>query len=842
MAKQQTPIRKVTKAKKPLIPEKYQDVFYVGMVFLAVIVFFGSAIFGNGFDAADTISSLSFKTFLEEARSRGEFPLWIPYIFSGMPSYASLLTTGERLWDFVPQIVFGFAAFIGKLFNNDVARLAFWYTFYGAGIYFLVRSKKQERYVAYFAAVAAIFSTWIIIWAMIGHNTKPVVFAFVPFLFLFLEKLRERFSLLYSVLLIFAIHLMFEAGHLQMIFYSLLALGLYVVIELINRLVTKDEPIAFLRASGILAAAVGLAFLMSADRYFATMEYTPYSTRGTAPIVKTEKGHQDESGGNDYDYATMWSFSPQEIKTFFVPNYYGFGKLEYKGHLTQNRPVKMHTYWGQKPFEDAAAYMGIIVLMLAFVGFYKNMRDVFVQFLAILGLFSLLLSFGYTFSIVFDFFYYYVPYFNKFRAPSMALVLLQFVVPILAAYGLSAILQMHKNATKKDTNILYGLLGFGGGFLLLGFIYASIFQSSYVEAVTSSKLGQQMVAGYGAATFNEIAKFIWEQMIADWYSIAAIALIGAVLIFVYVKNKISTPIFIASILFLLFFDLWRVGYRPMEVADQKPEKHVFQRTDWVEFLQNDKSKFRIADFTSQAANLPAFYKLETVGGYHAAKLRIYQDLLDVADQGSTSQVTNPFLWNILNVKYIIANQQLGGMPPIYQSPQTGAFVYLNPQHVQRAFFVDSFAIASQLDILNNLKEGNFEPRDFAYLEKQPTAQIEPRSENAKVEITKYENEYIKLEAETDATNLLVLSEIFYPVSWKAYVNGKETEIYKTNFALRSIVVPPGKHTIEFKFTSKGFEQGKLLSTSLNIVTMLLLALGIFLEWKRRKKANVTISE
>jgi len=835
MAKQQVQSKKVSKASKPLIPEKYQDVFYVGMIFIAVIVFFGSAIFGNGFDAADTISSLSFKTFLEEARSEGKFPLWIPYIFSGMPSYASLLTTGERLWDFIPQIVFGFAAFIGKLFNNDVARLAFWYSFYGAGIYFLVKSKKQDRYIAYFAAVAAIFSTWIIIWAMIGHNTKPVVFAFVPFLFLFLEKLRERFSLLYTVLLIFAIHLMFEAGHLQMIFYSLLALGLYVVIELINRLVTKNEPIPFLRASAVLAVAVGIAFLMSADRYFATMEYTPYSTRGTAPIVKTESGHQDESGGNDYDYATMWSFSPQEIKTFFVPNYYGFGKLEYKGPLTQNRAIKMHTYWGQKPFEDAAAYMGIIVLMLAFVGFYKNIRDVFVQFLAILGAFALLLSFGYTFPIVFDFFYHYVPYFNKFRAPSMALVLLQFVVPILAAYGLAAIFEMRRNPEKNDKCILYGLLGFGGSFLLLGLIYSSIFQTSYIESVTSSKLGQQMVEGYGAATFNEIAKFIWEQMIADWYTVGFIALLGALLVFLFVRSKVTSPIFMFAMLFLLIFDLWRVGYRPMEVADKKPEKYVFQRTDWVDFIQNDKSKFRVADFTSHAANLPAYYKLETVGGYHSAKLRVYQDLLDVADQGSTSQVTNPFLWNILNVKYIIANKQLGGMPPAYHSPQTGSYVYLNPKHVPRAFFVDTFAIASQLDILGNLKEGNFDPLELAYLEKQPHQNIQPRSENAKVSIVEYKNEYIKLEAETDATNLLVLSEIYYPVSWKAYINGNETEVYKTNFALRSIVVPPGKNTIEFKFTSDGFEQGKMISTSLNIVTIILLALGIFFEWKRRKK-------
>lgn len=835
MAKQTTQTKKAVTPAKDLIPEKYQDLFYIGMIFLSIIVFFGSAIFGHGFDSADTLSSQSFQTFLQDAKASGKFPLWVPYIFSGMPSYGSLLTGGDRLWDFIPQIVFGIASIFGKLFSSDVARLAFWYGAYGTGIYLLARLKKFDRHIAFFAAIAAVFSTWVILWAMIGHNTKPVVFAFLPFLFLFLEKLRERFSIFYAVLVVFAMHLMFEAGHLQMIFYTGIALGLYVVIELINRLVTKNEPLPFLRAAGVLVIAGGIAFLMSSDRYFSTMEYTPYSTRGTAPIVKTANQHQDETGGNDYDYATMWSFSPDEIKTFFVPNFYGFGKLEYQGSLTSNRAVKMQTYWGQKPFEDAAPYMGIIVLMLAFVGFIRNMKDVFVQFLAILTGFALVLSFGYTFPILYDFFYYNIPYFNKFRAPSMVLVLVQFAVPILSAYGLAAIFEMRKNITKNDQKLLYGLLGFSGLFLVFGLIYSSIFQSSYIDSVTMSKMGQQFVGAYGAATFNEIAMFIWEQMIADWYAVAFISIVGSVLIYSFAKSKLPQPIFILAIIALLFIDLWRVSYRPMEVAEKSPEKATFQRTDVIDFIKNDKSKFRIADFTNQSANVPAYFKLENVNGYHSAKLRVYQDMLDVADQGSTSQVTNPFLWNILNVKYIISPQQLGAMPPAFQSSQTGAFVYYNQSAVPRVYFVDTIRIAKQLDILKNLKEGNFDPRTTAYLEKEPSAAIVPASSAAKARIVNYENEYIKVEAENDASNLLVFSEIYYPVSWKAFIDGKETEILKTNFALRSIVVPAGKHTIEMKFESPAFKQGKLISTSLNIVMVLLLALGIFLEYKRSKK-------
>ncbi len=829
------PQKKPSLDKKPLIPEKYQDLFYIAMILISLIIFFSGAIFGNGFASTDTLSSFSFQTFLDQAKASGKFPLWVPYIFSGMPSYASLLTTGARVWDFVPQLVFGIASLFAKIFASDVARMALWYAFYGTGIYLLVRTKKEDRFIAFFAALAAVFSTWVILWAMIGHSTKPVVFAFLPFLFLFLEKLRIRFSILYSVLIVFSIHMMFEAGHIQMIFYSGLALGLYIVIELTNRIITKNEPLPFLRAAGILVAAGVIAFLMSSDRYLSTLEYMPYSTRGTAPIVKTVNQHQDATGGNDYDYATMWSFSPEEIKTFFVPNFYGFGKLEYQGNLTGNRAVKMQTYWGQKPFEDAAPYMGILVLMLAFVGFIKNMKDVFVQFLAILSFFALILSFGYTFPILYNIFFDIMPYFNKFRAPSMVLALVHFAVPLLAAYGLASILEMKREPSKQDKNIMYGLMGFAGLFMLWGLVYSSLFQNSYLEAVTASKMGQQFVGAYGASTFAEIANFIWEKMIMDWYAVAGIALVSSLLMYMFFKNKLSQPVFYISLLALLIIDLWRVGYRPMEIAETSAEKTTFQRTDVIDFIKQDKSKFRIADFTSQTANLPAYFLLENVNGYHSAKLRVYQDLLDVADQGSTSQVTNPFLWNLLNVKYIVSPQALGEMPPAFRSSQTGAYVYENTQMVPRVFFVDSIAIAKQLDILQNLKIGNFNPRSLAYLEKAPATPIEAAFGQGKARITNYENEYIKVETENPGNNLLVFSEIYYPVSWAAYIDGKPAEIYKTDFALRSVIVPAGKHTVEMKFTSPAFEKGKIISTSLNVVMIILLALGIYFEIKRRKR-------
>ncbi len=181
------PIKRIVKKpEKQIIPEKYQDLFYVSILIISLLIFFGGAIFGSGFNASDNIASTSFHPYLEAAKKDGNFPLWMPYIFGGMPSYGSLLTTGSRVWDVVPGLLFGFSDFVGSAFGNDSGRIAFFYMIYAVGIYLLMRSKKHERFVAFFTSFAATFSTGVIIWIMIGHNTKPVVFSMIPFVFMFI--------------------------------------------------------------------------------------------------------------------------------------------------------------------------------------------------------------------------------------------------------------------------------------------------------------------------------------------------------------------------------------------------------------------------------------------------------------------------------------------------------------------------------------------------------------------------------------------------------------------------------------------------------------------------------
>jgi hypothetical protein len=560
-----------------------------------------------------------------------------------------------------------------------------------------------------------------------------------------------------------------------------------------------------------------------------------------------------------------------------VPSYHGFGKVDYSGSLTGNRTTKLMTYWGQKPFEDATPYMSALVMFLALLGILRYFKtNTIVQAMTVTMFFGLLLSFGYTFPILYDLFFYHFPRFSSFRAPSMALVLMHFTVPILAAFGLKSICEMSKRfggfkqlpkEEKVPLRIFFVTVGI---FVVGGFIFATGFETSYISNVTNSKA----LSGYGEQAISMLAPFIWDNLISDWTIIGFLVILAAGIIYMFVNKKIPYSAFITSMILLVIIDLWRVSARPMEVVDKNIEKQPFAQTDVINFILKDKQEtgehFRICDMSAQVMNSNAYFLIENINGYNPAKLRVFQDMMDVMCQGSTSIVTHPFLWNMTNAKYIISTQQLGGAPPIFQSQQTGAFVYFNPSYCKRAFFVDTVKVAEPITILNNMNENNFNPKTVAFIEKPLEKSIVPSgeyeaemktlnkmlqqnqdstSQNAtvnenvtndddfvpKANITEYKNEYIKIETETEGQHLLVLSEMYYPACWKAYIDGQETEIIKTNYAFRSVVVPVGKHTVEFKYESDKFILGKNLSLASNVLVVLGLILGLFLERKKTIK-------
>lgn len=832
------------------------------MIFLSLLIFFGGVIFtGKFFATNDNISWLSFIPYLDAMKAEGQHPFWIPYIFSGMPAYGAYLVTGDRWWDLAMAIL-GLGEKAVGFGNYWLMRVIFHYFIYGVGMFLLMRSKKAARSTSLFVSLAAMFSTWIIVYIMIGHNTKIAVLMTFPYIFLCLEKLVYRWSLLYAGLLILAIHIMVEAAHPQTAFYGLCAVGVYLLFELIGAAVDKSKPLIMgvIRAGLLIAVAGAFAYGMGLDRYQAIQEYTPYSTRGASALVPDPSNTQDtEDGGHGYKYATDWSFSPEEMITYVVPSYFGFGKIDYE--LPDGRSQQIMTYWGQMPFTDAAHYMGIAVLILGIFGAWMNRKNRFVQALMVVGAFSLLLSFGKNFPIVFDFFYNVVPSFNKFRAPSQALVLLEFVFPILAGFGIESLIAMHKagDNPRADKSILYGAYAFGA-FCLLGLIGVNVARASYVGAVADAAKAK------GQSDLNQLQDFIFGNMQSDWLFAAFFGVATLLLMYFYVKDRISPTAFKLSLFAILIFDLWRVSYRPMgEAMPQEQAFAVFRPTDVDAFLDSDSSHYRILDLTVQGPNFPARQFHEHILGYHAAKMRSYQDLLDVAGNGNIP--TSPLAWNLLNTKYIIAPQPIAeGMQPIFQSREKQALVFVNPGALPRAWFVNRVETADAKTILTNIRDNTFDPREVAYLTTPLNGTVDPVGYAASapqpadtaiadtaaprpasggslgrgtVNITTYKAHQITMDVDAPGpgNNFLVISEIHYPPGWKATIDGKPIDIVQTNYLLRGMVVPAGKHVIEMHYVAEGFDTARYTSLGLNLVMFGLIGFGFVRERRRSEDAD-----
>jgi hypothetical protein len=827
-----------SRSTQPSTVEKYGTYLAYGAILLVVVAFFADALFGgkNFMSGGDNVAFYSFVPYLEAAKQTGEFPLWMPYIFGGMPSLASFLAAGDRTWDFVATVIFSVPRAMGDATNNDTTRLVLWYIIYGWGVYTLARQKGLEKMVGVFSAIGAVMSTFVIVWIMIGHSTKPVSMATLPWLLLALERLRERFTLANLFLLILPLIVLVSATHPQMMFYMGCALALYTVVELVTRLITRSGWMDVLKAGGGLAIAGIIALATHADMFMATRHYTPESTRGSAPLVQSTRNNQDQSGGNDYEYATNWSFSPGEMYTFLVPSYYGFGNTTIK--TSRNAPPqRAQLYWGQMPFTDAANYMGIAVLVFGLIGVWQYRKDPFVIFLTVLGAFSLLLSMGKNFPILYDILFNYAPAFNKFRAPSMALCLLQFALPVLAGYGLTAVIGWGKNSTAATRKAALGV------FIATAVVSAMVYLVASDESDYKKEVDTAFTAKNGQPAPGEFLEIVYNEMHADSLAAMLYLIIIGGLIVLTARGAIKPSLMIVLCIGLLTVDLWRIDRRPYDPKKGSPEQNVFAATDLVQFLKADPSMYRVCDLTQTVpANWWAYHFIESVGGYSSAKMRLYQDMLDVAAPGpgrepvpGNSMIINPFLWSILNVKYIVSDRPLyPGVEPAFQSQEMGVMVYRNDETLPRAWFVDTLRVESdRRKLLEHLRDGTFDARRVAYVEKTFDGMSAMGTDStSSATVKERSNHRLVLSTTSSAAQMLVVSEMFYS-EWKATIDGKPVETIKTNFLLRGVPVPAGKHTVEFRYESPSFEQGRTISLAANGIT-LLIGLGGLLMWRRER--------
>lgn len=811
---------KKEKSSKPsndtaLIPLKYQHGASVIVIFLSLIIFFSELVFeGKVFVAADNIASKSFQTLVADAEQQGIFPLWNPYIFCGMPGYASLTVHGERYFDVSAFLINRASKLFAFLVNSpDVGWVLFYYLLLGIGVYWFVFDKLKNKIGALVAALGVMHSTFIIILVIVGHMTKVPVIAFFPFIFLILERLREKFNLALSLVLIVLIHFMLLPGHIQMIFYCYFAFLLYYIFFFIRTLVKKESWKGVIRSGLVLTAATGLAFAMTGDQYLSTLEYSKYSMRGADPIVPSVQAQTKgaTNGGLDYDYATQWSFPPAEMLTFFIPSAYGFGvNVPYQGPETNNQIAKLPLYFGPQPWTDAPQYMGVVILILAGIGFWKYRKDPFVQYSGILIAVSLLISFGKEFSLLYDLMFNYFPMFNKFRIPSMMLILVQLIVPVIAGYGVAGLMEEREKKNSQGQKIfLYTLAGLGV-LLVLSMIAKDVLLFVYEIFVPNAQ-------GLLAAKFGDNASIVYKivtGMISNEIMVGLLLLVIALgAFYLYQIQKLKSSLLTAIIVVIVLADLWRVNSQPMDPQPHRDSQAMFNTPDYVNFIKQDTTQYRVLEFEQGQPpynNTLAYWRIQSAYGYQGAKMRQIQDMFDVAGLG------NPVVWGLMNVKYILSDRPDSNqvLQPIYAS--NGKYVLYNRGALPRAFFVRRYEVAKGLDILNKIKDMSFDPRDVAFFMDDPKLTIDTPLEGASASYTHFGIQDISLNVTATGNNLLFLSESWYPEGWKAYIDGNETPIHRINYMFRGVVVPAGQHSLTMKFEPAGFYLGKTLSLVINI--------------------------
>ena len=813
-----------------MIPAKFQTLVLLLVILLIFLLFYSPLYFGGKtFQSGDILTSEASRTYVQN--HQGGYTLWNPYIFCGMPAYA--ISVGYKWFNIVYVVTDVVRKVFIAPFNNQYAMWTFYLFALAYTMFFFMMGRTKSRMISLFTSLVTSFSTGIVVFLYIGHVTKLIAIFVFPVLLLLLLNFQKKIKLLDVMLLLFFMPVMFLGWHVQIIFYIFFAVMIYFIYYLARAIKIKDNFLLkqLLKSAAIFLFAVLIGLGIQSDNLTQVWEYSPYSTRGTESILDKESGSAQKTETAFYDYATSWSFSPGEVLTWIVPSWYGFGKSVYNGPLSQNRDVEVNTYFGQMPFVDVAMYMGVIVFFLAIFSMVTNWKDPLVRYLAILAAIATLISFGKTFPLFYDLMFHYFPFFDKFRVPSMILVLVQLSFPILAGLGITKLISLKNENDKKYDNLVRNIFFVLGAIFILTFVLAAPIKSWFVGRIIES--------GEKGAQLQQIHDFMAEMFLNDarlafFFSAAVFGLM-----FAYLKSFVSRDLMIIVIIVFSLVDIFRINHRGETYQEVKNIEQLFEKPEYVSAIEslNDKSTFRILNLkqdgslgsVQQNSNYNAYFLLQDLYGYSGIKPRAYQDYMDVL--GSPANQT---LWRMTNTKYIILDNpvNLAGLVPVYSGNKT--YVYENQNALPRAFFVNEVQKATAMEILNKVKNNQFDPKEIAFVEDTDIKVDKPDS-TASVTIEKYQDENIYLSVNASGNNFLFLGDTYLGKGWKAYIDETETIIYRANHNFRGIVVPKGNHKIHFEYLPESFVIARSVSLVLSSLVVLGLLFSIGLNFKKKKK-------
>jgi hypothetical protein len=705
------------------------------------------------------------------------YPLWNPYVFLGMPSFAS---GGYNPWIYPPDWP---VAILQKVLPlPELTWLLLYYFLGGFFLFLLAREWGARPEGALLAAVAFVFAPNLVAVGSHGHGSQLVNSAYLPLLLWLATRWMRNGRLSDLALLGIAGGFQLLRGHVQICFYSWMAVGLYALVETLAAARDPKRIGATLARAVAVGGAAAIAFGIAAFYNLPLRDYAQWSIRGSGA-----------GGGVAVDYATAWSLGPWELPSIVVPGWAGFGGA---------------TYWGGMPFTDYPnAFVGMVTVALALLAFAAPAAAPRLKAFALaLAAFSLLVAFG-KYTPFYGFLYEHLPLFNKFRVPVMIVILFQLAACLGLAWGWTTALDAARLPAERRKLVERVLLG-GGIALAVLFVAGVMGQGMWREGYIARALSIRGAEGYSA----EAASLAYRGYVSDLARACLYGLAAIGLAFLAMRGTVAATLTTAGVLALIGIELFPMSHRLMEpvIGDPLQRNLDIGRDDIVDFLEKagPPGTFRIlpveqSDFQN---NRYSGFAIASLGGYHAAKPQLIQDFLD-------AQLAFNYGWmRLLNIRYLVTRQPLEGLPPFLKEVHRGTgVVYENLLALPRATVVDRYRVVTPAKaILDSVKNAE-DSAPLTYLEKEPGTAIGP-APDATARITSYRLNDVTIDVDNPGpgAGLLRLADAWYP-DWKATVNGRPAEVLKADYLLRAVVVPPGKHTVVFRFDSSPMRTGLAIS-------------------------------
>ena len=798
---------------KQIIPH----IVSLSLFVVVALMYFNPVLNGKKISQSDITQHIGMAKEVNDFRkATSEEPYWAESAFSGMPTYPigtyfpnDYITSLDRFIRFLP-------------------RPADYLFLYFLSFYILLLAFKVDWKIAIVGSLAFGFSTYLIIIFGAGHNSKAHAIAYMPLVLAGIVFIFKKRYLLGFIVTSIATALEIKANHPQMTYYLLFAILILGVVELIDA-IKKNKTKQFVTQSSIIIVAMLLAVGVNSSRLLATKEYADVSTRGkTALTINPDGTKKEVTTGLSKEYITQFSYGKAETFNLFVPRYMGGGSVEsldeksntyqYVSSIAGSKQAdgftkQVYTYWGDQLIVEAPAYIGAVMLFLFFLGVFI-LKGKYKYWLVASSVFAILMSWGKNFQFLTNFFIDYVPLYNKFRAVSSFQVIAELCIPLL---GFLAVREFFfSKIEKKQKQIaLKKALYSSVGLIVVGLLYA---------------LGFSTFEGIRDASYSEYEGLLdavkadrLSMLYSDSFRSIVLIGVGFVVLWLFLKQQLKYTTSIITFAVLILFDLVQVNLRYVNGDDFKEARAIdkpFKASTADLQILKDKSHYRVANFSTdpfQDGRTSYFHK--SIGGYHAAKMGRYQDLIEFQLSKQNMQV-----YNMLNTKYFIIPGDNGELIAQQNPDANGnAWFVKNINYVQTADQEIRALDSTQTKNIAIVNENNIYKKINFSLEVDSLAYIK---------LTEYSLNSLTYETSSKFDEFSVFSEIYYKNGWKSYIDGELQPYTNVNYVLRGMEIPKGEHIIKFKFEPSVIKTGSIISL-ISYALMVLIPISWFFYYKKK---------